>query len=116
MVIVLSAAFATRARHVYESLPYCRHPDESTWVHIALRMMRDGDMNPHRFRKPSFPVYVMYVGFGIGLVDARLHGEASTASDLGDRVVPYYKVPRAAVPPKLLFVLASIVAMGFGGY
>ena len=115
MLIVLAGAFATRVRHVYESLPYCRHPDESTWANIAIRMLRDGDMNPHRFRKPSLPVYLMYVGFGIGLVDARWHDEANVASDLGEKVVPYYDVPRAAVPPKLLFVLASIVAMGFGG-
>jgi hypothetical protein len=116
MLVVLTAAFATRTRHVYESLPYCRHPDESTWANIAIRMLKDGDMNPRRFRKPSLPVYLMYVGFGVGLVDARLHDEASSARDLGEKVSPYFRVPRAAVPPKLLFVLASVVAMGLGGY
>lgn len=116
MLVVLAAAFATRVRHVYESLPYCRHPDESTWANIAIRMLRDGDMNPGRFRKPSLPVYLMYAGFGAGLADARLHGEAKSAQDLGSKVVPYYAIPRAAVPPKLLFALASVVAMGLGGY
>jgi hypothetical protein len=116
MLVVLTAAFATRVRHVYESLPYCRHPDESTWANIAIRMLKDGDMNPRRFRKPSLPVYIMYAGFGAGLADARLHGEAKSAKDLGSRVTPYYEVPRAAVPPKLLFALASVVAMGLGGY
>ena len=116
LVVVLVAAFATRARHVYESLPYCLHPDESTWAQIALRMHRDGELNPRRFRKPSLPVYIMYAGFGVGLLDARLHGEVSSAKDLGGKVTPYYGVPRAAVPAKLIFVLASVVAMGTGGY
>jgi hypothetical protein len=116
MLLVLVGAFAVRVRNIEASLPYCRHVDESTWVKIALNMLRTGDLNPHRFRKPSLPVYVMAAGFSVGYLDARVRGEVHKVADLGTTSEPFYAVPRAALPPKLLFALASVLALGLAGF
>lgn len=116
MLVVLVVAFAIRARNIQGSLPYCLHVDESTWSSIALRILRTGDANPHRFRKPSLPVYLMTAGFSVGLVHAQLSGQARHAVDLGLETTPYYRVPSAALPPKLLFALASVLALGLAGW
>jgi hypothetical protein len=116
MLLVLVGAFAVRVRNIEAALPYCRHVDESTWVKIALNMLRTGDLNPHRFRKPSLPVYVMAAGFSVGYLDARMRGEVHTVAELGTTSEPFYAVPRAALPPKLLFALASVLALGLAGF
>ncbi len=35
------------------SLPYVEHVDEPAVIEVAIRMVRDGDLNPHTFRYPS---------------------------------------------------------------
>jgi hypothetical protein len=116
LVLVLVGAFGARAAFINESLPYCNHTDEDIWARIALRMVRRGDLHPHRFRKPSLPVYLMAAGFSGGLLHARLTGKAESARDLGGTAYPFYTLPSAALPAKLLFALASVLALGFAGY
>jgi hypothetical protein len=115
LVLVLVAAMGVRAADVRASLPYPRHLDETTWANIALRILRTGDWNPHRFRKPSLPVYLMVGGFSVGLVRAELAGEATSARDLGTSASNYYLVPSSAEIPKDLFALASVLALGLAG-
>src|SRR5687768_2887581 len=112
---VLIVALGVRAVDIRDSLPYPRHLDETTWANIALNMLRTGDLNPHRFRKPSLPVYLMLGGFSIGLVCAQIAGDAQRPRDLGSSA-SYYPVPLAAEVPKNLFALSSVLGMGFAGY
>jgi len=115
MVLVLTLSFAIRLDHVALSLPYCRHTDERTWVNIAFRMLRTGTANPKRFNKPSLPVYLMTAGFAVGVLGAKVNGHAQSVKDLGD-LDSYYRLPGAALPPKTLYALASVVALGAAGY
>jgi hypothetical protein len=113
--LVLVVSLGLRFRAIGESLPYCNHIDEDTWSRISFRMLQTGDLNPHRFRKPSFPVYLMAGGFSVGLARAMITGEASGASDLGDVAMPYYRLPTVSFEPKALFATFSVVALGLAG-
>ena len=115
LVIVLGGALLVRGWLIRESLPYCRHVDEKTWVQIAMRMMRDGDLNPHRFTKPSVMVYTTTAGMSLGLIRSSSKQDTKRPRDLGKRAYPYYKVPSAVEVPKLLFALASVLGMGMAG-
>jgi hypothetical protein len=116
LVALLAVAFGIRLSAIHGSLPYPRHPDETTWANIALRMLHTGDMNPHRFRKPSLPVYLMYGGFAAGYVRASMAGDVDSVRDLGTSAHSYYVAPRAAEVPKAIYALASVLALGFIGY
>jgi hypothetical protein len=72
-------------------------------------------MNPHDFRKPSLPVYLMAGGFSLGLFHAELSGDARDAVDLGTSSHPYYRVASAAAVPKVLFAIGSVLALGLIG-
>lgn len=108
---VLAVALITRFRNIAESLPYCRHVDEKTWIQIAWRMLRDGDPNPRRFTKPSLPAYMLVGGSAVGLVRAQLNGDAKSVRDLGTRAYPFYRVPSAVEVPKWLFAGFSVGAL-----
>jgi hypothetical protein len=116
MALVLAASLALRLDHVALSLPYCRHTDERTWVNIAFRMLQTRSANPKRFNKPSVPVYLMTAGFAVGVLAARITGDARSVKDLGHDVETNYRVPGAALPPKALYAFASVVALGAAGY
>jgi len=115
MVLVLCTMFAYRARSIEASLPYWGHVDERTWSDIAFRMLRTGDPNPHRFRKPSLGVYLMATGFGVGIVKGRLSGTVAPKQDLGTHGRAYYTAPSVAVVARWLFALMSVLAAGAAG-
>jgi hypothetical protein len=115
LAVVLLAAFAFRVRQINALSPYLGHIDEGTWTRIAMNMRKTGDLNPHRFRYPSLPVYLMAAGVSVGLVRAQLDGEARGAKDFESVVRGYYSVPSALEVPKYLFTLASVVALGLTG-
>ncbi|HEY8946213.1 MAG TPA: hypothetical protein VIM73_18310, partial [Polyangiaceae bacterium] len=97
------------------SLPYCRHVDERTWTEIAMRIARNGDLNPHRFTKPSVMVYLTTAGIAFGLIRAGSKGEASGPDSLGKRAYPHYRLPSVLEVPKRLFAFGSVAAMGMAG-
>jgi len=115
LALVLVASFVARFRDIHASLPYARHPDEEVWAGIALRMLRTGNFEPHRYRKPSLPVYLMSAGFSLGLARAGARGEASSVPERGERVERYYGVPSAAEIPKALYALFSVISLGVLG-
>jgi hypothetical protein len=115
LLAVLSVALGVRFRNIHRSLPYCGGVDEKTWIEIAWRMLRDGDLNPHRFTKPSLPVYLMLAGSSVGFVSAAAHDEVREAKDLGKKAYPFYSVPRAVEAPKRLFASLSVLALAFLG-
>lgn len=115
LVTVIGGALGARFWYIRESLPYCQHVDERTWVQIAMRITRDGDLNPHRFTKPSMMVYLTTAGLALGLLRAGGRAEAKHPADLGKRAFPYYRLPRAVEVAKRLFALASVAALGMAG-
>lgn len=115
LLCVLGLACALRVRNIHESLPYCRHTDERVWVQVAWRMLRTGDPNPRRFTKPSLPVYTMAVAAEVGVLRARLRGEARTVADLGTGGEAYYRVPSAVEVMKWAFAAFSVAAIGLSG-
>jgi hypothetical protein len=112
---VLAIALIPRFRNITESLPYCRHVDEKTWIQIAWRMLREGDPNPRRFTKPSLPAYTLVAGSALGVLRAQWNGEAKSVRDLGSRAYPFYRVPSAVEVPKWLFAGFSVGALFFLG-
>jgi hypothetical protein len=112
---VLALALIPRFRNIAESLPYCRHVDEKTWIQIAWRMLREGDPNPRRFTKPSLPAYTLVGGSALGLLRAKWNGDATSVRDLGSRAYPFYRVPSAVEVPKWLFTGFSVGALFFLG-
>lgn len=112
---VLAVALIPRFRNIAESLPYCRHVDEKTWIQIAWRMLRESDPNPRRFTKPSLPAYTLVGGSALGLARAEWNGDAKSARDLGTRAYPFYRLPSAVEVPKWLFAGFSVGALFFLG-
>jgi hypothetical protein len=113
---VLAVALIPRFRNIAESLPYCRHVDEKTWIQIAWRMLREGDPNPRRFTKPSLPAYTLVGGSALGLARAKWNGDAESARDLGSRAYPFYRVPSAVEVPKWFFAGFSVGALFLLGW
>src|SRR5918998_1254300 len=49
------------------ALPYVPHPDEPVVVDLAQRMLKSGDLNPHRFVYPSLYVYLQALVYALHL-------------------------------------------------
>jgi 4-amino-4-deoxy-L-arabinose transferase-like glycosyltransferase len=62
---IVGVGFALRAWAIGWGLPYVDHPDEPALVNVALRMLRDGDLNPHFFLYPSLYFYLLLGVFGL---------------------------------------------------
>ncbi len=43
---------------ISQGLPYAAHPDEAQLLHRGIHMLKTGDLNPHYFNYPTFPMYV----------------------------------------------------------
>ncbi len=57
--LLFLGALALRVWALGWGLPYVEHVDEPALLEVAVRMARDGDMNPHRFLYPSFFYYLL---------------------------------------------------------
>jgi hypothetical protein len=115
LACVLAAALGVRYRNIRVASPYCGHVDEQIWIEIAFRMMRTGDLNPSRFKKPSLPVYMMLAGSSVGLLSEARGGEVRDAKALGKSAYPFYQRPRAVESAKRLFAFLSVVALALLG-
>jgi hypothetical protein len=116
MAVVLAAGATWRFAAVRESLPYCRHVDEKTWLNIAGRMLANGDPHPRRFRKPSLPVYLITGGLALGVVQAKLGPEKVSLREPQVTEDQHYSAPSVAEVPKRLFVLLAVAAAGLAGF
>jgi 4-amino-4-deoxy-L-arabinose transferase-like glycosyltransferase len=71
------AALALRIWGVRGGLPYVDHPDEPNPINYVVRMLRNGDLNPHQFQKPSLYIYmllgVLSIHYRLGL-QSQLYG------------------------------------------
>src|SRR5215813_1320964 len=62
VVAVVVASFSLRVQLLNRGLPYEYYWDEPLGIANALRMFRDGDLDPREFGYPSFMVYVQWIG------------------------------------------------------
>lgn len=115
LLIVALAAGAARFALIDDSLPYCRHGDESMWATRALTILQTGDLNPHRFTKPGAHVYFMTAGFALGFVRAAANLDVDMLQKLGSEVCTTYEVPEAAKVAKQLYAIVSVLAMIVAG-
>jgi hypothetical protein len=116
MIGVLLVSVGFRFGAVRESLPYCGHLDEKTWLNIAGRMLAKGELNPRRFRKPSLPVYLMTAGLALGVAQAKLGSKRVTLPKLQVTRDNHYLAPSVAEVPKRLFVSFAVAASGLAGF
>ena len=115
LLLVLLGSLAWRWTAISASLPYCRNVDEATWTQIAMRMVKTGDLNPHRFTKPSLQVYTMAAGFSLGLVRSGSARDDASPRQLGDSAYPYYQLSKAVEVPKLIYGALSVGALALIG-
>lgn len=116
LIVVALAALSARFALIDDSLPYCRHGDESTWADRALTILQTGDLNPHRFTKPGAHVYFMTAGFALGFVRAAANLEVDSLPKIGREVCTTYPVPEVAKVAKQLYALVSVLAMVVAGF
>lgn len=104
---LFGGALAIRTWALAWGLPYVEHPDEPALLEIALRMVRDGDANPHSFIYPSLMFYLLagvirlHVWWGIG------HGAYASLADIPPTHYQYTATPE-------LFVWARAISATLG--
>ena len=116
LTVVALASLHVRFDRIDDSLPYSSHSDEKVWATRALTILQTGDLNPHRFTKPSAHVYFMTAGFALGFVRAAASLEAEELTELGTEVCTVYAVPEAAGVAKKLYALVSVLALVLAGF
>lgn len=113
--IVLLLSWVVRVRLIDATLPYCQHADEHLWTERAIHMLKTGDLNPHRFTKPSIMVYLTAAGTALGIIKAGMSGKTITnASRWTEGGYPYYTMPEAVRVPRLMLAGLSIATMCIG--
>ena len=63
-------------------LPYVEHPDEPALVELVVRMVRNGDPNPHSFLYPSLFFYLLAAATRLHAWWGISHGLYSSLQDL----------------------------------
>jgi 4-amino-4-deoxy-L-arabinose transferase-like glycosyltransferase len=94
---LFAVALLLRAWLAGESLPFVEHIDEPAVLEVAIRMVRDGDFNPHTFLYPSLYYYLL-------AATTKLHVWWGMAAGLygSDQDIPFKNNGVTAAP--LLFV------------
>jgi hypothetical protein len=111
-VVVVWLSWVGRVRLIDASLPYCQHVDEQLWMERAIHILKTGDLNPHRFTKPSVMVYLTTAGMVLGVMKAGMAGNAIVnAKHWIEGGYPYYSMPDAIRVPRLMLAGLSIATM-----
>jgi hypothetical protein len=109
-VILLGVGYQTRMQAVDRMLPYCVHIDEHVWTEQSIRMLKTGDLNPHRFTKPSVMAYLNTAGFALGLLREGMSGDLPAVEELHGGF-PYYSSPRMIRTVRQIYVLLSLASL-----
>lgn len=112
----LMLAFGYRARMnlVDQALPYVPHVDEGIWTRRAIKILKTGDLNPHRFTKPSLMVYLNTASFAVGMLRSGMGaGQIPKLEDIREGGPYYTSVPMIRTV-RQVYVLISIAAMALG--
>lgn len=110
--VVLYGSWLVRVRLIDATLPYCQHVDEHLWTERAIHILRSGDLNPHRFTKPSVMVYLTAAGVALGIIKAGMSGKPiPNPGRWTEGGYPYYTMPEAIRVPRLMLAGLSIATM-----
>jgi hypothetical protein len=82
VVAAVVASFSLRVRLLNRGLPYEYYWDEPRGIANALRMFRDGDLDPRWFIYPSFMVYVQWISVHFSYAFLRLARWIGSARDI----------------------------------
>jgi len=113
MFILLIYSVFFKIRLASDNMPYSCHTDEKYIVEPALRILKSGDFNPHRFNYPSLPIYFAAISFTVGYLNAAENLELKSTKDIVPDFYPYFKHPRIIWPAKVLFILFSAFSVLF---
>lgn len=119
--IILASAlllfgYQARMRLVDQKGSYCHHLDEHLWTTQAIRMLKTGDLNPHRFTKPSVMVYLDTASFAVGILKAGMKGLPVPAlADLREGGYPYYTSASMVRVARQIYALLSMASIGMVG-
>ena len=104
-LVLLTLGWLVRVDRIEHMLPYCQHPDEHVWVSKALGMVKSGDLNPRRFTKPSFMVY-------LNAATLALTSDADSAKRaLPKSCYPYFEDGGLILPLRYVYAVASLTAL-----
>lgn len=80
--VLVIASFLLRAGNLHTGLPYIYYWDEPNILAFALRMFRDGDMNPHLFVYPSFAMYLQFAWAHVTYAILKIAGWIHSKQDI----------------------------------
>ncbi len=104
LIAILVAAALIRLWGIGWGLPMAYHPDEGSVLIHALGF-GTGDMNPHWFRWPSLPMYVMFGVYGAYYFLGKLMGTFAVPLDMARQYL---------VNPSPLWLLGRLVSVVAG--
>lgn len=111
-LLVVWLSWVGRVRLIDATLPYCQHVDEQLWMERAIHILKTGDLNPHRFTKPSVMVYLTTAGMVLGVMKSGMAGGSIVnAQHWIEGGYPYYSMPDAIRVPRLILAGLSIATM-----
>lgn len=97
------------------AMPYPGHVDEQYISDPAIRILKTGDFNPHRFTYPTLPLYITTAAMSMGYVLAASHLELINTAEIGSSCFPYYTHSKVVLPAKFLLAILSVIAALFMG-
>ncbi|MEI7769162.1 MAG: phospholipid carrier-dependent glycosyltransferase [Chloroflexales bacterium] len=118
-LLIFALALVTRLWSLNWGLPYVEHPDEPALVEVALRMVRDGSLNPHIFLYPSLYYYLLAVTARLHLVWGVAAGLYGSVQDLVLKTYLFTTQPQlylwlravtallGAITPPVLYILGA---------
>lgn len=104
-------ALTLRLPGVPFGFPLLVHPDEHSIVDPALRMLKDGDPNPHWFEYPSL---TMYLNSGLYAAGAKLTGANSAAEIDPIRIQTWSRTMTVIIAAATVAVVYAAAALAFG--
>jgi hypothetical protein len=110
-VVLFVLAVVVRWPGIAQGLPYAAHPDEAQLLHRGLYMLKTGDLNPHYFNYPSFPMYVHAAVAATGVLQLITDGTIKSLGEIQTMMETGLKGQRV---PVLLMERARIVSVLFG--
>lgn len=113
---MLLFGYQARMRLIDQAGSYCHHMDEHLWTRQAIRILKTGDLNPHRFTKPSVMVYLDTAGFALGLLKTGMKGASVPAiSELRAGGYPYYTSSSMVRVVRQIYAMLSIASIAMVG-
>lgn len=111
LLYLLYLALVSRIDAIDKAMPYPGHVDEPTLVRSSLKILKNGDFNPHFFNYPSLPVYMTFFNMSFGMLYSASKGEVKNTGELEAMTYPYYKHPQLVRWPKYFFALLSVLSI-----